>query len=72
MRQIEISKRLHSIKKVILINHTDCGAYEGDDSKHEIDLRAAKNLVLKTYPDLEVSTLLAKIDSGEVTFEDTK
>lgn len=27
--QIEISQRLHGISEVILMNHTDCGAYGG-------------------------------------------
>src|SRR3990172_8777477 len=36
LKQIEISKRLHHIKKVVLINHEDCGAYgeAGTPEKH--------------------------------------
>ena len=29
LRQIEISKTLHGMKNVWLVNHTDCGAYGG-------------------------------------------
>src|SRR3989338_8887517 len=41
--QIEISHRLHHIKKVVLINHEDCGAYgpEGTPEKHTEDLKKA-------------------------------
>jgi len=40
LRQVEISNRLHKIKKVILINHEDCGAYgeEGNYERHKTDL----------------------------------
>ena len=46
--QIDLSKKLHSIKKVILMNHTDCGGYggraafesdEAEISKDEEDLK---------------------------------
>src|SRR3989344_5369005 len=51
MKQIDISKRLHDIKEVILMNHTDCGAYGGrkafgsaedERNKHLSDLNEAK------------------------------
>lgn len=47
LKQIEISKRLHHIKKVILINHEDCGAYgeEGTHEKHIMDLEEAKRII---------------------------
>lgn len=32
LRQIEISSNLHKISQVILMNHTDCGAYGGRDA----------------------------------------
>ena len=56
--QIEVSNRLHHIKKVILINHEDCGAYGemGTSQKHAADLKAAKEKIKKEYPDLEVET----------------
>ena len=45
VKQIEVSNRLHHIKKVVLMNHEECGAY-GDASTHERhahDLGEAKN-----------------------------
>lgn len=43
MSQIDISVKLHSIKKVVLTNHEDCGAYgaEGTEEKHRQDLLSA-------------------------------
>lgn len=61
MKQIEISHRLHDIQEVILMNHTDCGAYGGDDSHHAGDLRKAKTAVSEKFPNLAVVLALAKI-----------
>ena len=56
LRQIEISSNLHKISQVILMNHTDCGAYGGRDafvtsedehSQHVGDMQKAKKLILK-------------------------
>jgi carbonic anhydrase len=71
LRQIEISKRLHHISEVILMNHTDCGAYGGraafpdrdaENAKHHDDLAAAKKLVLEKFPDLAVKTHIAQME----------
>ena len=80
MAQIELSHKLHSISKVILMNHTDCGAYGGrsafdsDDAESETHFNAmnkAKDSLLEKYPDLEVLTILARIgEDGSVTFEE--
>ena len=45
--QIEIAHRLHHIKKVILINHEDCGAYgeAGTPEQHAEDLRNASTRI---------------------------
>jgi len=48
LRQIRTSVRLHEIKKVIVMNHTDCGAYGGRsspedrESQHIADMKSAK------------------------------
>lgn len=68
MGQIDIAVRLHHIKKVVLINHEDCGAY-GKESvleKHTQDLKEAKNKILQKYQDLEVETYYLHLDG---TFE---
>ncbi|MBI3103627.1 hypothetical protein HYZ05_01680 [Candidatus Daviesbacteria bacterium] len=68
MGQIEIAHKLHHIKKVILINHEDCGAYgeEGTPEKHSEDLRNAKAKVNGKYPNLEVEAFYLQLDG---TFE---
>jgi carbonic anhydrase len=68
LSQIDIAVRLHSIKKAILVNHEDCGAYgaEGTYEKHIEDLRAAKTKVKEVYPNLEVGTYYLHLDG---TFE---
>lgn len=80
LRQIDISTRLHGITTVILMNHTDCGAYGGrsafssDDEekeKHASDMQKAREIILSRYPDLRVKKILARIkESGEVSFEE--
>lgn len=64
--QIEIAHRLHHIKKVVLINHEDCGAYgeEGTPEKHAEDLQNAKAKILSQFPDLEVDTYYLKLDGA--------
>ena len=56
IRQVDIADRLHQIKKVVFINHEDCGAYglEGNDEKHEVDLRKAREKINKLFPHLIV------------------
>lgn len=68
LKQISISKRLHNITKVILINHEGCGAYgeAGTAEKHAEDLKNAAVKIKANYPNLETETYYLKIDS---TFE---
>lgn len=70
LKQVEISKRLHHIKKVILINHEDCGAYgeTGTREKHAEDLKNATVKIKQQYPDLEVNIYYLHLDG---TFEST-
>lgn len=79
LRQIEISQRLHGISEVILMNHTDCGAYggraafEGSEEerlRHQQDLQQAKTLILSKFPELKVKLILAKISPlSQISFE---
>lgn len=74
LRQIEISKDLHGMKVVHLVNHTDCGAYGGKkafaDDKVEYekltgDLKEAREIVKTKWPELEVKLWLAHIDESQ-------
>lgn len=62
--QIEIALRLHHIKKVVLINHEDCGAYGagGTLEKHTEDLKNATQSIKQQFPDLEVEIYYLHLD----------
>lgn len=71
---LKVSIDLHHIKKVILMDHRDCGAYkvilQADFSKdlqmetriHGKFLRELMVSIHKTYPELEVERLLMNLD----------
>ncbi len=63
-KQVEVSHRLHQIKKAILINHEECGAYgsEGTPERHAKDLRALKKRLEESIPGLEVETFYLHLD----------
>ena len=64
MSQIDISVKLHAVKKAILMNHEDCGAYweSGTEEKHREDLKTAADKVKVKYPDLTVETYYVRLD----------
>lgn len=64
LSQIDIARRLHRIKKVILINHEDCGAYgkRGTHEKHVGDLTKASKKIKSLFPKLEVKTFYLHLD----------
>ena len=65
-RELEISIRLHHVKRVMLFNHHDCGAYGGfarfdnDPEKelkfHRSDLKKAAAVIKKRFPTLKIET----------------
>jgi carbonic anhydrase len=71
LKQLEISDRLHKIKKVFLMNHEDCGAYgeAGTFDRHTHDLLEAKKVIEKLYPHLKVNCYYIRLsgDFEEVT-----
>jgi carbonic anhydrase len=66
LKQVELSYKLHSIKKVILVNHEDCGAYgaAGTYEMHTNDLGEAKAILYKLYPKLEVDTYYLHLEGN--------
>lgn len=73
---ISVPCNLHHTKKIIIINHEDCGAYGGsgkfsedqeiEQKFHEAELRKAKEKILSKYSDKEVILVYAKlVDDGE-------
>lgn len=71
LSQIEIARRLHHIKKAVLINHEDCGAYEeaGTKEKHVKDLESAVEKIRSKMAHLQIETYYLKLDG---TFEGIK
>lgn len=76
---LKIASDLHHIKKVILLDHRDCGAYKvilkADFSKdptlearvHSKYLRDLATAIRKRYPQLETETLLMNLDGSVET-----
>ena len=64
LRHVDIAVRLHQIKKVVFINHEDCGAYgiEGNDERHGVDLRKAREKINKLFPHLDVDLFYLNLD----------
>lgn len=66
--QIDLSKKLHDIKTIVLVNHTDCGAYggcsafatpEAEREHHTAELRKAKEYLEKKHQGVTVKIMLA-------------
>jgi carbonic anhydrase len=76
---IGVPIELHEAKKVVIINHEDCGAYGGSsqfagDSAaeqifHEKELEAAKEKLLKIHPDAVVIKVYAKLVDNKENIE---
>ena len=64
--QIDLSRRVHGITRVVLMNHEDCRAYGDQDSPeaHARDLRAARERVLAQYPDMTVDLYYVHLDGN--------
>lgn len=74
---VDVAKKLHHIRKVIVIDHRDCGAYKvvlGEDSVRTEELETAAHvaqlsklhrLLKEKHPELVVETLLMSLD-GQV------
>lgn len=76
LENIEISIKLHHPEKLILTNHTDCGAYGGSSkfSSHEEEiifqkneLSKAKMIAKEKFPQLGIEALIIdKNNKGEI------
>jgi len=74
---INLAKKLHHIKDIIVIDHMDCGAYKLIYNKpkmtrkeeiklHKSNFQTFKQLIKKSYPELTVKTYLMDIDGKMV------
>lgn len=76
---ISVPVELHHAKKIVIINHQDCGAYGGsakfnNDEKaeqefHEKELKKAKNKILGKYPDKEITLIYVKLVDNKENIE---
>jgi carbonic anhydrase len=76
MQCVSVPCDLHHAKKLVIVNHQDCGAYGGskmfngdeavEQKFHEEELKKAKIKILKKYSNLEVILVYTKLtDEGE-------
>lgn len=73
LKQIELSKKLHGVSAVYLVNHEDCGAYGGKQSfesdvreteHHERHLRDASDMLATIYPDFTIHSYIARLNGA--------
>jgi hypothetical protein len=72
--QLAISKNLHHIKKVIVVDHRDCGAYkvacgkafaaehDAETAQHAAVMKKLKVMLAKKHPDLGAEFYLMALD----------
>ncbi len=75
---VKVPCDLHHVKKIVIVNHADCGAYggstkfngdaEAEQKFHEEELNKAKSIILEKYPDKEVISVYAKLVGNEIEF----
>ena len=73
---IAIAKQLHNIKKVIVVDHRDCGAFKvafakdykgdgaGETAQHKQVMLAVKDKLHKMHPDLQSEFYLMALDGN--------
>jgi carbonic anhydrase len=71
---IDIAKTLHHIRRVIVVDHRDCGAYKvafgkdyrgdaaGETAQHKTVMEEVKTKLAKTHPELESEFYLMAVD----------
>ena len=74
LKQIEPSSKLHDIKTLYLIHHTDCGAYGGHNAFQSIDtekqtyihdMEKVKKVIHDSFSGLKIRCILAEMHSPE-------
>ncbi len=73
---VDVALKLHHIKKVMVMDHRDCGAYKvflGPDhakdaatefDSHAVKLRQLQALIKQKHPDLDVELMLMGLDGS--------
>ena len=74
-KHIQLSKDLHDINEIVVVDHMDCGAYrilydspnmskEEEYELHRKNLNKFRDLIHKKHPSLKVTMLLTNIDGS--------
>lgn len=82
LKPFEISSELHHIKKIVLVNHEDCGAYGGskkfenkkeEEEFHKNELKKAAGILKKKYKEHQIITVYARLseDGSKIEFVKT-
>ncbi len=68
LKHVELSSRLHNVRKVVLVNHEDCGAYgdAGTYERHKDDLAEAERKIRALFLNLMIEKYYLHLDG---TFE---
>lgn len=78
MQCISVPCQLHEAKKIVIVNHEDCGAYGGsgkfvtreeEQKFHEEELKKAEEKILQSFPEREVILVYAKLDEAKENVE---
>jgi len=74
MKHIGVAVEFHKAEKIIIFHHSDCGAYakdynfsspEKEREKQIEDMREAKRIILKKYPNINIILVWGKLKDGE-------
>lgn len=65
LKQIGLAKRLHGVKRVVLVDYIQCGGFGGNETErdHTENLARAKTIIEQRYH-ITVATYLATVDSS--------
>lgn len=74
---LELAIRLHGVRRVILLDHRECGSYrvifgtnlagDAEKAQHAQELHRLAREIRATHPEMEVETLLMSLDGSVET-----
>ena len=74
LKYVQLAVKVHSIKRVVLINHEDCRAYGREDTlqRHKDDLLDTGHKIETLFPGLKVETYYLHLDGTFQTISSPK
>jgi carbonic anhydrase len=63
---VELAHQLHNIRRVVFINHENCGAYgaESTPERHASDLKDARTATLRRFPHFTVELYYVTLEGS--------